>query len=277
MAEGDGERLTDEEIVGFVGLLLLAGHITTTATLGNTVLCFEAHPDAAAEVRADPALLPAAIEEVLRLRTPFPRLARRATADVTVGRTAIPAGAVVVAWLAAANRDERVFAEPDRFDAHRSPTLTSPSDTGSISVSARPWPAWRRGSRWGSCLSGTATSRSTPRADRVPQPVGDGQPHQAAAGGRRSVDRHRSLNIPDQAQISTAARSVSIWTGAVHDYGVSAWSVLVGLDMCAVQRAARHLGEPEREFQMSGLVLPVDPDKPSNSRTPAPTAGSTTG
>ncbi|MET7427081.1 cytochrome P450 [Dactylosporangium sp. NPDC005555] len=121
VAEVDGERLTDEEIVGFVGLLLLAGHITTTATLGNTVLCFDAHPDAAAEVRADPALLPAAIEEVLRLRTPFPRLARRTTAAVTIGGAAIPAGAVVVPWLAAANRDERVFAEPDRFDAHRSP------------------------------------------------------------------------------------------------------------------------------------------------------------
>ncbi|GAA3250346.1 cytochrome P450 [Dactylosporangium siamense] len=121
MADGDGERLTDEEIVGFVGLLLLAGHVTTTATLGNTVLCFEAHPDAAAEVRANPALLPTAIEEVLRLRTPFPRLARRATTAVTIGQAAIPAGAVVVAWLAAANRDERVFAEPDRFDAHRSP------------------------------------------------------------------------------------------------------------------------------------------------------------
>ncbi|GAB3836042.1 cytochrome P450 family protein [Dactylosporangium cerinum] len=121
MADGDGERLTDEEIVGFVGLLLLAGHITTTATLGNTVLCFEAHPDAAAEVRADPALLPAAIEEVLRLRTPFPRLARRATTAATIGEAAIPVGAVVVAWLAAANRDERIFAEPDRFDVHRSP------------------------------------------------------------------------------------------------------------------------------------------------------------
>ncbi|MDT3442896.1 MULTISPECIES: cytochrome P450 [unclassified Pseudofrankia] len=120
-AEVDGERLADEEIVGFVGLLLIAGHITTTATLGNTVLCLDEHPDAAAQVRADRTLLPAAVEETLRLRTPFPRLARRAAIDAAVGGTVIPAGELVVAWLTAANRDERVFADPERFDLHRRP------------------------------------------------------------------------------------------------------------------------------------------------------------
>ncbi|GAA1820458.1 cytochrome P450 [Planosporangium flavigriseum] len=120
-AEVDGQRLDDEEVVGFVGLLLLAGHITTTATLGNAVVSFDEHPDAAAEVRAEYGRLPAAIEEVLRHRTPFPRLGRRATRDTEVGGVAIPAGAIVVPWLTAANRDERVFAEPDRFDIHRHP------------------------------------------------------------------------------------------------------------------------------------------------------------
>jgi cytochrome P450 len=120
-AEVDGVRLTDEEIVGFVGLLLLAGHITTTATLGNAVLTFQEHPDAVAEIRADPTLLPAAIEEVLRFRTPFPRLARIATVDSEVGGVRIPAGQIVIPWLAAANRDGRVFADPDRFDIHRKP------------------------------------------------------------------------------------------------------------------------------------------------------------
>jgi cytochrome P450 len=120
-AEVDGERLDDEEIIGFVGLLLLAGHVTTTATLGNSVVCFQHAPDAVAEVRAAPALLPAAIEEVLRVRTPFPRVARLTTADTEVGGVRIPAGQIVVPWLTAANRDERVFAEPHRFDVHRSP------------------------------------------------------------------------------------------------------------------------------------------------------------
>jgi cytochrome P450 len=119
--EVDGERLDEEEIVGFVGLLLLAGHITTTATLGNTVISFDEHPDAVAEVRADPTLLPAAIEEVLRYRTPFPRLARRATTEVEVGGAVIPPDGVVIPWLTAVNRDERVFAEPNRFDIHRRP------------------------------------------------------------------------------------------------------------------------------------------------------------
>jgi cytochrome P450 len=120
-AEVDGERLDDQEIVGFVGLLLLAGHITTTATLGNTIVSFEENPDAATEIRADPSLLPAAIEEVLRYRTPFPRLARLATTNARVGDVEIPAQAVILVWLTAADRDARVFPDPNRFDIHRNP------------------------------------------------------------------------------------------------------------------------------------------------------------
>jgi cytochrome P450 len=120
-AEVDGERLADEEIVGFVGLLLLAGHITTTATLGNSVVSFQDNPEAAAEIRADQTLLPAAIEEVLRVRTPFPRLGRITTTDAEVGGVSVPAGQIVLPWLTAANRDERVFTEPHRFDIHRKP------------------------------------------------------------------------------------------------------------------------------------------------------------
>jgi cytochrome P450 len=120
-ADVDGERLADEEIVGFVGLLLLAGHITTTATLGNSVVCFQDNPDAAAEIRADSTLLPAAIEEVLRVRTPFPRVGRLTRVDTEVGGVPVPAGQILLPWLAAANRDERVFAEPHRFDVHRTP------------------------------------------------------------------------------------------------------------------------------------------------------------
>jgi cytochrome P450 len=85
-AEVDSARLADEEIVGFVVMLLLAGHVTTTGLLCNVVLSFDRHPEAAAAVRADRGLLPAAIEEVLRFRSPFPRLARvtRLTPGVVV-------------------------------------------------------------------------------------------------------------------------------------------------------------------------------------------------
>jgi cytochrome P450 len=120
-ADVDGERLDDQEIVGFVGLLLLAGHITTTATLGNTIVSFEENPDAATEIRADPSLLPAAIEEVLRHRTPFPRLARLATTNAQVGDVEIPAQGLILVWLTAANRDARVFPDPNRFEIHRRP------------------------------------------------------------------------------------------------------------------------------------------------------------
>lgn len=121
-AEVHGQRLTDQEVVGFAATLLVAGHITTTATLGNTVYCLENNPRAAADVRADPGLLPAVIEEVLRLRTPFPRLARVTTRDARIGDRTIPADQMVVPWLASANRDPAKFADPDRFDIYRGTT-----------------------------------------------------------------------------------------------------------------------------------------------------------
>jgi cytochrome P450 len=121
-AEVDGQRLTDGQIVGFAAVLLLAGHITTTATIGNAVYCLDRNPDAAEALRADPALVPAAVEEVIRFRSPFPRLGRVTTTEVEIGGRTIPAGKVVIPWLAAANRDPRAFEDPDRFDVRRATT-----------------------------------------------------------------------------------------------------------------------------------------------------------
>ncbi len=73
--EADGQRLTDEEVVNFSLLLLIAGHITTTALLGNTVLCLDAHPQVWAELHTDRSLVEATIEEVLRYRPPSPKSA----------------------------------------------------------------------------------------------------------------------------------------------------------------------------------------------------------
>ncbi|MFL6117951.1 MAG: cytochrome P450 [Catenulispora sp.] len=120
-AEVDGQRLADEEIVGFVDLLILAGHVTTTVLLGNAVLTLHENPDATAALRADPGLLPAAIEEVLRMRAPLAPSVRRTTREVELGGRRVPAGQMVLTWLAAANRDEAVFADPDRFDLDRRP------------------------------------------------------------------------------------------------------------------------------------------------------------
>ncbi|MFH9399449.1 cytochrome P450 [Streptomyces sp. NPDC017638] len=120
-AEVDGARLRDQEMVGFVALLLVAGHITTTALLGNAVVTFDRHPGADAALRADPARIPAAVEEVLRWLPPFPELGRRVTRPVVLGGHDIPADALLMAHLGAANRDPARFAEPDVFDVTRSP------------------------------------------------------------------------------------------------------------------------------------------------------------
>jgi cytochrome P450 len=119
--EVDGERLEDQEIVGFVALLLVAGHITTTALVGNAAVILDRHPEAAAALRADPARLPPALEEVLRCLPPFNELGRRTTAEVTLGGRVISADSIVMANLASANRDPVHFADPEAFDIGRSP------------------------------------------------------------------------------------------------------------------------------------------------------------
>jgi cytochrome P450 len=121
VAEVDGERLSLEDTVSFCILLLLAGHVTTTNLLGQAIHCFSEHPDALAQVRQQPDLMPGAIEEVLRYASPVWRLFRAAKTDVTVEGVTIPAGALVFAWLASANRDERQFPDPETFDIKRSP------------------------------------------------------------------------------------------------------------------------------------------------------------
>ena len=118
-AEVDGEQLDDQSCVNFATVLLIAGHITTTVLLGNAVRCLDECPDAYAELRADPSLIPAAIEEVLRYRSSFTQIGRVTTREVEVAGQLLPADALVMPWLLSANRDERVFADPDRFDIHR--------------------------------------------------------------------------------------------------------------------------------------------------------------
>lgn len=120
-AEVDGDRLPDDQVVNFAILLLLAGHITTTMLLGNTVLCLDAFPEQQDRARADRATIPAVIEESLRLFTPFAALGRSTTREVELGGVTIPADQMVLCWVAAANRDPRQFPDPDSFDPHRDP------------------------------------------------------------------------------------------------------------------------------------------------------------
>ncbi|GAB2652710.1 cytochrome P450 [Saccharopolyspora gloriosae] len=120
-AEVDDVRLTRAEVAHFATSLLIAGHLTTTMLLGNTVLCLDAHPEHQARARTDRRALPAVIEESLRLLSPFASVARVTTAEVELGGQRIPADRPVSVWLGAANRDPRRFPDPDVFDPARDP------------------------------------------------------------------------------------------------------------------------------------------------------------
>ncbi|MFD7711539.1 cytochrome P450 [Streptomyces sp. NPDC059786] len=120
-AEVDGVRLADQEMVGFVALLLVAGHITTTALLGNAVVTFDRLPATLQRLREDVSRLPRAVEEVLRWLPPFAELGRRTTRPVLLGDRELPAETLVVAHLGAANRDPAHFEAPHVFDPDRHP------------------------------------------------------------------------------------------------------------------------------------------------------------
>lgn len=119
VADVEGRRLDDEEAANFSMLLLLAGHVTTTLLLGNAVRTFDEHPGTWAELVADPALIPGAIEEVLRFRPPFTQVGRSTTTETEIAGVAVPADAFVLPWLLSANRDPRAHPDPDRFDIRR--------------------------------------------------------------------------------------------------------------------------------------------------------------
>jgi hypothetical protein len=118
-AEIDGDRLTDDEIMGFLFLMVVAGNETTTKLLGNACYWAWRNPDERAKPFADPARIPAWIEETLRYDTSSQMLARVTTTDVELHGTTIPAGERVVLLVGSANRDERVFTRPDVYDLDR--------------------------------------------------------------------------------------------------------------------------------------------------------------
>jgi cytochrome P450 len=117
--EVDGERLSDEEIFRFLGLLLPAGIETTYRSFGNTLFALLTHPEQLAEVAATPELRGSAIEEALRWETPLLMVPRRTVRGTELAGVEIPAGAEVNVFLGSANRDERRYTDPDRFDIHR--------------------------------------------------------------------------------------------------------------------------------------------------------------
>ena len=118
-ASVDGERLADEEILGFCFLLIVAGTETTTNLLGLGAIALAMNPDERARLLADPSLVAGAVEEMLRWGSPVQGLARTTTRSVERHGVTIPEGAKVQLLYGSANRDEREFPDPDRFDATR--------------------------------------------------------------------------------------------------------------------------------------------------------------
>jgi cytochrome P450 len=118
-AELEGSRLSHEEMISMLILILVAGNETTTNLIGNVVLELLDHPDALARLRAEPGLAASAVEEVLRHSSPVQMDPRRTTRPVELHGERIEAGRFVVSWLGSANRDEEAFPDPDRFDVAR--------------------------------------------------------------------------------------------------------------------------------------------------------------
>ncbi|MFP5579745.1 MAG: cytochrome P450 [Acidimicrobiia bacterium] len=119
MATPDGEQLSTTEVVMFCVLLLVAGNETTTNLLGNLQHAFWDHPDQWRRVREDPSVTAAAVEEGLRYCGPVQGLFRRTTEAATVAGVEIPAEANVCVLFAAANRDDTVFADAERYKIGR--------------------------------------------------------------------------------------------------------------------------------------------------------------
>jgi len=118
-AEEEQQALTSDEILGLTTLLLIAGNETTTNLIGNAILALLDHPTELAKVRADSSLVPNLVEETLRYDTPVQNIFRQTTGDVEMAGTTIPAGTPLLLLYGSANRDERKFPDPDRFDVTR--------------------------------------------------------------------------------------------------------------------------------------------------------------
>ena len=118
--DGSGDGLTDTEARSLAFQILMGGFGTTVNLIGNGTLALLSHPEELARLRADPSLLPAAVEELLRFTNPLNHATDRfTTQDMTVGGVVIPAGEWVFMATSSANRDPGRFPDPDRLDLSR--------------------------------------------------------------------------------------------------------------------------------------------------------------
>jgi cytochrome P450 len=116
---GELRKLTRNEVLNYIGLLAGAGNETTTRLIGWAGKVLAEHPDQRAELAADPSLVPGAVEELLRFESPSPVQARYVMRDTEHYGERVAAGSIMLLLTGSANRDERKFTDPDRFDIHR--------------------------------------------------------------------------------------------------------------------------------------------------------------
>ncbi|WP_018680647.1 cytochrome P450 [Actinokineospora enzanensis] len=123
VARDQDDRLSEDELISLMMTLLVAGHETTATQIPNFVYVLLTHPEQLAQLRADPGLVPRAVEELMRF-VPFGTgagIPRYATEDVELGGVVVKAGEPVLASMSSANRDETVFPDAERFDLSREP------------------------------------------------------------------------------------------------------------------------------------------------------------
>jgi len=121
-AEEAGDKLSEDELLAMVFLLLIAGHETTVNLIGNGMLALMENPDAMNRLRRDPTLIKTAVEELLRYTSPVLMSTERyAREDVNLHGVAIPRGGMTLGVIGSANRDESVFENPDELDITREP------------------------------------------------------------------------------------------------------------------------------------------------------------
>ena len=118
-ADGTRRQLTRSEVLNYTGTIAGAGNETTTRLIGFIGQLLSDHPDQRRQIVADPSLIPGAIEEALRYEAPSPVQARYVARDAECYGQTVPEGSVMLLLNGSANRDERHFADPDRFDIHR--------------------------------------------------------------------------------------------------------------------------------------------------------------
>jgi cytochrome P450 len=121
---GATRKLTREELITFFNVLAGAGNETTNRLIGWTGKTLSEHPEQRRQLADNPALIPTALEEVLRLEPPAPHVGRYVSSDAEFCGQKVPAGSVMLMLIGAANHDERVFPDPDRFDIGREKKLT---------------------------------------------------------------------------------------------------------------------------------------------------------